>query len=55
MDIRNKTIILDDAGAYTNLKKIVEVFVWNGIDNNVQVILSCSICQRGITNWKRNY
>ena len=33
-----KLIILDDAGAYTNLKKNVEDFFRNGRHNNIQVI-----------------
>ena len=37
-NIENKTIILDDAGAYTNLKKNVEDFFRNGRHNNIQVI-----------------
>ena len=37
-NIKNKTIILDDAGAYTNLKKNVEDFFRNGRHNNIQVI-----------------
>ena len=37
-NINNKTIILDDLGAFKNLKTIVEDFFRNGSHNNLQII-----------------
>ena len=35
---KNKTVYLDDTGAYTNLRKIIEDFFGSGRHNNIQVI-----------------
>ena len=43
--LAEKTVILDDAGAYKNLKTKVEDLFRFGRHHNLQVFLSCTLCK----------